>query len=243
MTTDYTFVVYNDAKEFPDFSNFGNMNIRKEIEQTCSRLNIPCIPIPNSHHQVNISPSWRTADALNFILANQKFQGGKHLVLDSDMFLMKPLNWATDFDDYDAVLLHQQRDHVRYCWNGIAYLNMDTLQPAELLAWNDGYVEGIFTDTGGAMSHFLNRTQNRIRWMSHLSSGRWTTEQFPLDCDLQWLNFLLADPRNTGGNFFAEIYDSAFFHYRAGGNWENRNAAEYSHITGLLERIIRNICS
>lgn len=32
MKNDYEFIVFNDAKEFPDFTNDGNINIKKRLK-------------------------------------------------------------------------------------------------------------------------------------------------------------------------------------------------------------------
>ena len=50
MQVDYEFIVFNDAKDFPDFSNGFNSNIKNEIIKTCERLNIKCINIKNVHY-------------------------------------------------------------------------------------------------------------------------------------------------------------------------------------------------
>ena len=83
---DYEFIVFNDAKDFPDFSNYGNTGIKKQIEAMCSRLNIQCINIPNQNHKIISCAATRCADSMNYILHYQLQNPDKYLLLDSDMF-------------------------------------------------------------------------------------------------------------------------------------------------------------
>jgi len=69
---DYEFIVFNDAKPFPDSTNSGNPTVRDNIINTCSRLNIRCINIPNDHHRTNEDMSQRAADSMNFIARYQR---------------------------------------------------------------------------------------------------------------------------------------------------------------------------
>ena len=69
---DYEFIVFNDAKTFPDFTNGDDITIKTQIEEMCATLQIQCIPIPNDHHRGTINASDRCADSMNVILKYQK---------------------------------------------------------------------------------------------------------------------------------------------------------------------------
>ena len=69
---DYEFIVFNDAKEFPDFTNGNDITIKQQIIDICSKLNIQCINIPNEHHYSSHSAAYRCADSMNYILSYQK---------------------------------------------------------------------------------------------------------------------------------------------------------------------------
>jgi hypothetical protein len=45
----YEFIVFNDAKSYPDSTNFGYVSIKEKIELICTELNIKCIN-PNRYH-------------------------------------------------------------------------------------------------------------------------------------------------------------------------------------------------
>jgi len=51
---EYEFIVFNDAKEFPDFTNGNDITIKKQIDDICFKLNIKCININNNHHAISI---------------------------------------------------------------------------------------------------------------------------------------------------------------------------------------------
>ena len=50
MKCDYEFMVFNDAKDFCDFTNGGDITIKTAIEDMCKKLNIQYINITNQHH-------------------------------------------------------------------------------------------------------------------------------------------------------------------------------------------------
>ena len=68
MKCDYEFIVFNDAKGFPDFSNGNNPRIKIIIEELCKKLDIKCINIPNEQHINEESACIRCANSMNFIL-------------------------------------------------------------------------------------------------------------------------------------------------------------------------------
>ena len=45
LKNDYEYIVFNDAKPYPDLTNGDDANIRKEIEELCKKLDIKCINI------------------------------------------------------------------------------------------------------------------------------------------------------------------------------------------------------
>ena len=56
---EYEFIVFNDAKDFPDYTNYNDITIKSNIENKCRELNIKCINIPNEHHKSIIDASVR----------------------------------------------------------------------------------------------------------------------------------------------------------------------------------------
>lgn len=192
---DYEFIVFNDAKAYPDFTNDGDITIKSKIEELCNQLNIKCINIPNEHNR-NCESSVRVADSMNYILSYQKNNPDKYLCIDSDMFLIDYFD-INKFEKYDCAILLQNRPEIDwyYIWNGIYYFDMTKMNNLDLLNWN--VCSGC--DTGGMMQEWLltqiNRnelpTTREIRWtnkifhtekiyfIKHLWSCTWNESEIP----------------------------------------------------------------
>ena len=89
VNIDYEYIIFNDGKDWPDITNFGNIHEGKDgIIKKCNELNIKCINIPNNHHRFNGGASGRHTDSLNFVLNYMRNKKDEYLMLDSDMFLV-----------------------------------------------------------------------------------------------------------------------------------------------------------
>ena len=42
---DFEFIVFNDAKGFPDYTNSGDATIKRQIQEMCNNLGVKCINI------------------------------------------------------------------------------------------------------------------------------------------------------------------------------------------------------
>jgi hypothetical protein len=237
MKCDYEFIIFNDAKPFSDYSNGGDITIKNLIVETCKKLGITCINIPNDHHIKQTDPSVRTADSMNYILNYQLQNPDKYLLIDSDMFLVDNFD-ISQYENYDCAIVLQSRI-VNYFWNGIYYFDFNKIKNKHLLNWNCS--SGC--DTGGMMEKWLyEQTKNipntdeirhtnkvfhndDIYYIKHLWSCSWNESEIPenLNDNTKLIHFIKTDPRNQNGKFYCEIYDNKFLHYRAGGNWEKRN--------------------
>jgi hypothetical protein len=240
MKCDYEFIVFNDAKAFPDYSNGGDIRIKNIIEDTCNKLGIQCINIPNQNHIIVTHPAARCADSMNFILNYQLQKPDKYFLIDSDMFLVDNFD-LSEYEKYNCAVVLQSRNNftTNYIWNGIYYFDLNKMKNIDLLNWN--CKPGC--DVGGMMEEWLcTQTKNipntdeirhtnnvfhndDIYYIKHLWSCSWNESEIPenLKNNLKLLDFIKTDPRNQNENFYCEIYDNKFLHYRAGGNWEKRN--------------------
>ena len=254
---EYDFIVFNDAKDFPDFTNGYDVTIKKQIQDICNKLNITCINIPNEHHIQRTDASSRTADSMNYILEYQKNNPDKYLLLDSDMFLVDYLD-INKYSKYDcAIVLQSRNDHTtHYFWNGIYYFDTTKLKDMELLNWNCC----VNCDTGGMTQEWLKKQMentpipntNDIRWkdkeyhtndiyfIKHLWSCSWDINEIPknLESNTKLIEFLKNDIRNVNNKFFCEIYDNVFLHYRAGGNWRREGLELHKLLTKKLKNTL-----
>ena len=255
---EYEFIVFNDAKSFPDFTNGGNTTIKNSIEMLCNKLEITCINIPNEQHKNNKKASIRTADSMTFILNYQKQNPDKYLLLDSDMFLIDYFD-INKYSQYDCAIVLQSRNDfkINYFWNGIYYFDMTKMKNLDLLNWS--CCPGC--DTGGMTQEWLQKQMkdkpipntDEIRWknklfhtnniyfIKHLWSCSWDITELPTNIieSSPIIDFIKNDPRNSNNKFFCEIYDNVFLHYRAGGNWMNEGMDLHYNLSNNLYRSIQ----
>jgi hypothetical protein len=190
--SDYEFIVFNDAKDFPDFTNGNDVTMRRKIQDTCRALNITCINVPNDAHKTQRSAAIRCADSMNYMLQYQKSNPGKYLCLDSDMFLVADFDVAK-YAGYDCAVVLQSRTlsagrnmnihlitgqpvrkaQAHYIWNGIYYFDMTRMKNIGLLNWNCCPN----CDVGGMMQEWLRVTVGGSA-IPDTDQIRWTNRQF-----------------------------------------------------------------
>ena len=310
MKCEYEFIVFNDAKPFPDFTNYNDPIICEKIYNMCEKYKIKCISIPNLHHKFMDCPVVRCADAMNFMFKYMKENLDEYLIIDSDMFLIDDLTMdryrsydcaivlqhrkyvnsatngrfaepsgtsgsnldrskiglehsgivgvpkelnpidpgATDFD-----LLHGDND-INYIWNGLFYFNLYKMGSLHEICWD----KILKADVGGMTHQWLNNkcanlpnvldirnsdenifNRDGIYFIKHLWSLTWNETEMPyklLNTSLE--KFMVEDPRNKNGNYYCEIYDNIFLHYRAGGDWERKGENFHNSHTEKLKGVI-----
>jgi glycosyltransferase involved in cell wall biosynthesis len=227
----YEFVVFNDAKAWPDATNFGDPTMRQQIEETCRELGIRCIPIANEGHRYQSSASQRHCETLRVVMDFVRKHSGRYWMLDSDMWpvgFYGPAEIAEKFTGA-GTFVRQTRGATVYAWPNLWWINTSNTDIHDL-CWD--LAPGC--DTGGASATWVKRMQPQ--WLDpHRSSGTWGIQDLPehlKTCkDLQ--HFLASDPRNQGEALWAELYDDRIFHVRAGSNWNGEGAAVHQQIADL----------
>jgi len=254
---EYQFIVFNDAKDFNDFTNYNDITIKQQIQDVCNKLNVTCINIPNKHHEQNGDAALRCADSMNYILEYQKNNPDKYLLLDSDMFLIDYFD-INKYSNYDCAIVLQSRNEnkINYFWNGIYYFDLTKMKNIELLNWNCC----TNCDVGGMMQKWLAKQMvntpmpntDEIRWLDkefhtnniyfikHLWSCTWDINEIPknLETNRKLIEFLKNDIRNEKNKFFCEIYDNVFLHYRAGGNWRGEGLETHELLSQKLKNTL-----
>jgi hypothetical protein len=252
---DYDFIVFNDAKDFPDFTNDGDVTIKRQIEELCQKLNIQCINIPNNHHK-NLVMSERHVDTFNnHVLSYQRKNPDKYLLLDSDMFLIDYFD-INKWINYESAIVLQSRNNTGYLWPGLCYLDFTKMKNIDLFDWSicPGFDSGGMTKEWLKLQMSENTMPNtdEIRWtnkefhtktiyfIKHLWSCSWNQDELPnnLRDNKKLIDFFTKDIRNKNGKFFCEIYDNVFLHYRAGGNWLREGLHIHKMLTEQLKEAL-----
>jgi hypothetical protein len=252
---EYEFIVFNDAKDFPDYTNGNDITIKTQIQNICSKLNITCINISNEHH-INLDISRRHADTFNkHVLSYQLKNPDKYLLLDSDMFLIDYFD-INKYSNYDCAIVLQTRNNTGYLWPGLCYFDMTKMKDFELINWN--LLPGF--DTGGMTKEWLKKQMgnipipnindirftneefhvNDIYFMKYLWACSWDISELPknLQDNKKLIDFIKNDIRNVDGKFFCEIYDNLFLHYRSGGNWRNEGMNFHKSLSQKLKNCL-----
>ena len=238
---DIEFIIFNDSKDWPDITNFNDVNIKVKIVEICDRLKIKCINIPNSHHKNEFNASIRHADSMNYITEYMINNKDKYLIIDNDMFFV---------DNYDLNSLDNYYfgyvEHIRlinnkkykYPWPNLLYINTILIPNLDILKWD--VIDGL--DTGGkAGGWLLTLEKSKIKKMNGLISGSWNMNNFPNNLNNKLLGFFEKDPRNSGDKYFAELFESKILHYRGGSNWMLNSRKLHIYLTDLLYETIEEL--
>jgi hypothetical protein len=260
---DYEFIVFNDAKDWPDFTNFNDTTIKTQIQKTCETLGIRCINIPNEHHKyTEMSPSQKTGESCNYIMKYMKSNPDKYFIIDSDMFLIDTLE-IKNYEEFQCAIVLQERYNIYYPWNGLFYIDVEKVQDIDLIDWSPTEYEKLHCDTGGGCRKWLSLltddihpiaerltaietirfspheySSDKIYYIKHLWANSWDETEFPHNIDKKYLEILKEDPRNKDNKFCCEIYDNKFLHIQGGGRWDNGPEDLYEKLTNLSLKFI-----
>uniref|UniRef100_A0A6C0I5Y5 Nucleotide-diphospho-sugar transferase domain-containing protein n=1 Tax=viral metagenome TaxID=1070528 RepID=A0A6C0I5Y5_9ZZZZ len=262
---DFEYIVFNDAKDFPDYSNFQDETIKKEIENTCNILNIKCINIPNEHHRTELNSLVRTSDSMNYMLKYQLTNPDKYLIIDSDMFLIDYLN-PEKYYQHDCAVVLKQTDNktYNYMWNGFVYFDMHKMKNLSFLNWDcrDGNNVGLrmndwfhcwFLENN--KHHIIEPSVIRnvekdsvpvdnVLFIRYLHSQTWDEKDLPenLKHNQPLKEFVKTDIRykrnkNIHDKYICEIYDNKFLHLTSGGNHLKEDKINHQYYTQQLINI------
>ena len=162
LQDDFEYVVFNDARD-PKMS--------EQIAKVCRDRAIPCIRIPQHIHSHD-NASERHQDCIHYSFDTLAFKRNQLVVMvDSDIFLVRPFSIIKFMHDYDIAALPQTRPNdVLYLWPGVVFMDMRTLPHKESMNWRGGFVNGSAVDTGGQMHHYLkNNPGLKVKFIEQIS--------------------------------------------------------------------------
>lgn len=238
LKDDYEFVVFNDARI---------KKISNEISKVCKLKKIRCLKIPQEIHDRPYmyrfpgedynNPCVRCANVVQYSLDTLGFgHNDLVMIIDSDMFLIDNFS-VKDFMDGNVLAgVPQRRGPVNYLWNGLVFFDMTTLPDKKSFSFNCGKYEGHPCDVGGALHYYLKKHVNLKLKYIHGTSLIRNQENVPRKNRHELVN-MLFDLGATNCEFYLNY---KFFHYRSGGNWDNRSKSYHKHKTSALHRVIDN---
>lgn len=260
----FEFIIINACVKKNDFSNFNNKEAFNNVSKFCKNHNLRFLNFMTDEEQLyydNLNePSSRHAFILKKTLLYMKINPDEYLNIDSDMFLINDF-YIENYRKYDCAVVLQQNNTVKYIWGGLFYFNINKMKNLELLNhFDNGTYNNIPCDTGGGSHEWINSLTNiyynttdiryndydyfnkdGVKFIKHLWSCSWNEEEFPPELNNNILDYCKEDFRNINNNYYCEIYDKCFFHYRAGSNWNNYNAVLHDILKNKLFNMISNI--
>ena len=237
----FELIIFNDAKDWPDVTNFNDITIKAQIVEMCKKLNITCVNIPNSHHIRQIHASVRHGDSVNFITKFMLANPDIYFMLDSDMFLVDYVD-IKELEKYYFCYINQSRTInniiINYPWPNLFYLNVREIPEKNLIDWS--VATGL--DAGGGCALWISKLdKERVLQIKHLPSCNWDEKDIPISINPKIRNFLDNDIRNQKGKYFAELYHKSILHYRAASNWMRDSYQLHNNMTGLLKETLTHM--
>lgn len=231
---EYELIIFNDAKTWPDITNFGDITMKQQINDMCKKLNVSCIHIPNSHHVTENSASIRHSNSVNFITKYMFTYPDIYFMLDSDMFFIDYFD-IKEFEKYYFCYINQSRNInnciINYPWPNFFYLNINEIPNKQLIDWS--IAPGL--DAGGKCHLWLSTLdKEKVLEIKHLWSCNWNKKDIPKSINKNIKSFLDNDVRNKEGKYFSELYHKKILHYRGGSNWMNDSFQLHNSMINLL---------
>jgi hypothetical protein len=258
-----------DAYEFVVFNDASNENMATQIKEICAKHDIHHIRIPQEIHTRPYlprlpgdplhRPNIRHANCVQYSLDTLGFNhNGIVFIIDSDMFLVRPLNISEYMKDKDIVAYVKGSDNnVFYLCPNLCFLHMNRLPDKRSLNFNCGVANGASVDSGG-WTYFYLKQHPELRVIS--VEGLWSYLLFcPHYIDSRPIDYTASEDARRevyikyGFNekeiqFFLkrpdtfEIYmDKCFLHYRAGTNYSNLSQEFHNNKTRIFNEFINDI--
>ncbi len=166
LEDDYRFVVFNDACDH---------NISSQISNVCKELEIECVRIPQRIHDLPYLPitpgphnqnNRRHVNCIQYSLDKLGFNHkGIVVILDSDMFLIRPFSIEKYMADHDIAALIRRSPlgeppRCFYFCPVLSFFRMDTLPNVRSMNFNCGMINGTIVDSGGYIHYYWVENPN-----------------------------------------------------------------------------------
>ncbi len=249
LEDEFEYVVFNDA---------NNQSMLKQIENTCAELDIKHVRIPQHLHRRN-SPGHRHMDGIKYSLDQMGFDfNGIFMLIDSDMFLIKPFSVSEYMEGYHVAGDREGRfngkNGVEYISPLVVFINMNTTPNKRTISFEGGVVENNNCDVGGHMHHYFKNNPTLLKkYFTHVHIGAWKMGILCKDCSnmscSSCMELLLE--RKFDDNLIEFIHscpddiefslDHTFLHYRSGSNWNHKPKSYHDAKTKALDTLLNKI--
>ncbi|MBP9842005.1 MAG: hypothetical protein KBC64_06235 [Simkaniaceae bacterium] len=260
LKDDYEFVVFNDSPQ---------PHMRQAIMDTCQRLGIQCINIPQSIHTKPYlkrlpgdnfqTPSVRNSNVVQYALDTMGFaHEGIVAILDSDMFLVKEFSIKQFLEGYEIGGVPQAYENrgirIPYIWIGIAFLDMSKLPDRQSINFNCGKIQGVPVDAGGYTYYYLSQhPEIQVRYFPSFHSSNFSCpeclkrrENYPCPHNRNLLREIGLSERqidfvHSGLENVEFFIEGTFFHYRSGTNWDKKTQAFHDNKTRIFNAYMEEL--
>lgn len=243
----FEFIAVVDTPTKPGPYNLWDSSLReksiKVAEAACdSILVVPesvhinrRIQFPNTSEPKGKNANTRAADTLQFVW-NQVIRESTSpvLILDNDMFPVKDFSVLETIGSgilagiYSTSPSKDGSILIPWIWSGLLFLDPKNMPNKELWSFDCGRVDNIPVDVSGQTHNWLKHVVSKginLKWLPHHSSLKWNMQDVRVLLPKSIIDFMESDDRNQNSNFYCELYNDTFIHFRAGSNW-NRERAE-----------------
>ena len=159
------------------------------------------------------------------------------MVIDSDMFLIKPFSVLEYMKGYQLAGVPQSRGDkdtvVEYLWNGLVFMDMPHLPERRTIDFNCGRVKGFPVDVGGQTYHYIQKHQEvavKFMGLDYLPAA---AEQYHDSVAL-----MLMQAGYTGNNM-EFLINRHFLHYRGGTNWDQKSPHSHAQKWSVFKNALK----
>ncbi len=255
LDVDYEYVVFNDAPHEP---------MKSAIDDMCKKYGIRCIRVPQEMHTTGDRPlNKRHVNGVRYSLEVIGYDNdGPVVILDSDMFLIRPLSIEARLGDNHILSASHGGgpDNLTWLWPGLSILAMDKLPEKRMLNYDCGPVNGHILDSGGSSYLYLRRhpelkkeyINGSTLWAGHhlfladrhlgMADKTSVTNEERIVAYTNYgfnekeIKFLLNKPDS-----FEFYLNNNFLHYREGSNYTNQQQGYVDHKTRIFKEFLEDI--
>lgn len=222
LKNEFQYCVYNNA--------LWNEDDHVEINKVCKDFQIECVEY-NTKLPHYPGPSESHCDALMQIWNDYKNTNEKIVIINSDMFLIRYINFENIFDNKPMAFIPSYsttNKHAMAAWSGLLFLNMQTIPNKNDFDMSLGYVDGERVDTGGKTRNYFKNNKVDANFLEFWTIEDYTENEFTVN-----LNGNIRFKLNRKNK--QNIYSHKFFDYELERtDYENYLLHNYEYI---LEKI------